>query len=531
MVAISGQQNPIEGGLGYVDLSFDKPVTAAAGLKIKYTLSGNATAGQDYLYPTARLNTDPNSANYQAQNIVYFAPGSTGGRIYLPGVQDAVAEGLETIQLNLVDNIETNNTGFTSTGYSLAANASQSHPQPQRLGLLRPRGGQSRPQAKQARPPCASMAVAIGYALSISEAATANSRELVFRTTCANGGLYQLDANASNDYLGLYLQNGKLISKLDASSLLSTANSNYADGNWHRVLVTIGSNSGHCLYVDGQLVASYGNQTRTSGGPFTSSFIGYNGNGGLTGSYFNGDIRSLRNWDQELTSNQATGLPTALPAAKNWLDFNSNRIVDYTAAAGSLASALTVEGSLQTITTTQVRATASNTAALQLKLTSQPTDSVTMVITATNATVASGASLTFTPSTWDTAQTVSLTGISNNQLATINASASSSDSHYNRSSTLTVLPFGWAGSQQLDLVEGGPVVAIVPIATISATNNSVEGQTQANKSGFDIVFSDPVPTGGGELLFTLNQGLTGNSIAKVDSKEFGAILSGHPPAR
>jgi len=69
-------------------------------------------------------------------------------------------------------------------------------------------------------------------------------------------------------------------------------------------------------------------------------------------------------------------------------------------------------------------------------------------------------------------------------------------------------------------------VAIVPIASISATNNSVEGPTKVDKSGFDIVFTDPVATGGGELLFTLNQGLTGSGIAKVDSNQVGANLSG-----
>ena len=527
VVSILSTVDPTEGSLGYVDLSFDKPVTSAAGLKLKYTLSGNATAGQDYLYPTARLNTDPNSANYQAQNIVYFAKGSTGGRIYLPGVQDAVAEGLESIQLTLVDNIETNSDSnpFSYTGYSIAANASQTTLNLKDSGYYAP-GVAITAQGKTGTAALRFNGSSDRLRTSISEAATNTSRELVFRTTSANGGLYQLNANATSDYLGLYLQNGNLVSKLGASSLLSTTAGNYADGNWHRVLVTVGSNGGHCLYVDGQLVASNSVQTSASGGPFSSSFVGYNGNGGSAGSYFNGDIRSLRNWDQELTSNHATGLPTTLPAAKNWLDFNSNRIVDYTAAAGSLASSLTVEGSLQTVTTTQVRATSSNTAALQLKLTSQPTDSVTMVITATNASVASGASLTFTPSTWDTAQTVNLTGISSSQQATITASASSSDSNYIRSSTLTVLPFGWSGSQQLDLVEGGPVVAIVPIASISATNNSVEGPTKGDKSGFEIVFTDPVPTGGGELLFTLNQGLSGNGIAKVDSKEFGANLSG-----
>jgi hypothetical protein len=525
VVSILSKVDPTEGSLGYVDLSFDKPVTSAAGIKVKYTLSGNASAGQDYLYPTARLSTDPNSSNYTAQNIVYFRAGSTGGRIYLPGVQDAVAEGLETIQLTLVDNVETNSNNFTYTGYSVAANASQTTLNLKDSGYYAP-GVAITAQGKTGTAALRFNGTSDRLRTSISEAATNTSREIVFRTSSANGGLYQLNANATSDYLGLYLQNGNLVSKLGANSQLSTTARNYADNNWHRVLVTVGSNGGHCLYVDGQLVASNSAQTSASGGPFTSSFVGYNGNGGSASSYFNGDIRSLRNWDQELTSNHATGLPTTLPAAKNWLDFNSNRIVDYTAAAGSLASSLTVEGSLQTVTTTQVRATSSNTAALQLKLTSQPTDSVTMVITATNATVASGASLTFTSSNWDTAQTVNLTGISSSQQATITASASSSDSNYNRSSTLTVLPFGWSGSQQLDLVEGGPVVAIVPIASISATNNSVEGPTKADKSGFDIVFTDPVATGGGELLFTLNQGLTGNGIAKVDSKEIGAILSG-----
>jgi len=525
VVSILSKVDPTECSLGYVDLSFDKPVTSAAGLKVKYTLSGNATAGQDYLYPTARLNTDPNSANYQAQNIVYFAEGSTGGRIYIPGVQDAVQEGIESIQLTLVDNIETNSNNFTYTGYSVAANASQTTLNLKDSGYYAP-GVAITAQGKTGSAALRFNGSSDRLRTSISEAATNTSREIVFRTSSANGGLYQLNANATSDYLGLYLQNGNLVSKLGASSQLSTTARNYADNNWHRVLVTVGSNGGHCLYVDGQLVASNSAQTSASGGPFTTSFVGYNGNGGSTGSYFNGDIRSLRNWDQELTSNHATGLPTTLPAAKNWLDFNSNRIVDYTAAAGSLASSLTVEGSLQTVTTTQVRATSSNTAALQLKLTSQPTDAVTMVISAVNATVASGASLTFTSSNWDTAQTVNLTGISSSQQATITASASSSDSNYNRSSTLTVLPFGWSGSQQLDLVEGGPVVAIVPIASISATNNSVEGPTKVDKSGFDIVFTDPVATGGGELLFTLNQGLTGSGIAKVDSNQVGANLSG-----
>ncbi|GIK56874.1 MAG: DUF11 domain-containing protein [Chloroflexi bacterium] len=84
---------------------------------------------------------------------------------------------------------------------------------------------------------------------------------LWFNTTCDNCGLLIADQGllgAGGYDRSLYLQNGNVCSFVDGAAFnetICTTGTNWADGQWHQVIHTLGS-SGNILYVDGDARAS-----------------------------------------------------------------------------------------------------------------------------------------------------------------------------------------------------------------------------------------------------------------------------------
>ena len=138
-------------------------------------------------------------------------------------------------------------------------------------------------------------------------------------------------------------------------------------------------------------------------------------------------------------------------------------LAPFTIADGVLAGVTITEAGGSTTVT---EAAGSRTDSYTLVLNSQPTASVTITVTSSDATAAtvSPATLTFTPSNWSSAQTVTVTGVddrvrSGNRPVTIRHSATSSHALYNGipipDVTATVVDTGTTAPSMLPAVELG----------------------------------------------------------------------------
>ena len=519
VLSVSDFKSPVEGSLGYVELTFSTPIPAG-GLRLTYSLgSGTASQGSDYLAPLARLSTDASNSAYTAQRLAFFPEGATKGRIYLSGLEDAIAETGETITLTIVPTTEVNNQGFAFQTYTVSPTAASATLTLADSGAYTP-GLALTAQGRTGTAVLPFDGVDDSLKLTWDEAKTGISREIVFRTSKANGGLFQIGSSSASYDRALYLVNGNLASYVDGSETIQTTGKNFADGNWHRLLFTLGSQGGHRLYVDGELLAA-GSRTGSSYSTQSAARLGYAAKAAAA-PFFAGEIRSLRSWSQELSAKQATGNASALPAASQWFDFNSNRIADLAAGAGDFTSGFTTTGGLSTTTTTSLQATSDNTATLQLKLTSQPTAAVTVQLKVSNASLGVS-SLSFNSSNWQTPQTIKLSGVATTDGASVVATATSMDPNYNgTSTTIIVLPYGSTASQELILSEGGALHTATPLVSISSVNSSSEGGTGI--SGFNLALTSPAPSQGLELFFTLG----GSAVSAAGSaNQDVTILADH----
>ena len=138
-------------------------------------------------------------------------------------------------------------------------------------------------------------------------------------------------------------------------------------------------------------------------------------------------------------------------------------LAPFTIADGVLAGVTITEAGGSTTVT---EAAGSRTDTYTVVLNSQPTASVTITVTSSDATAAtvSPATLTFTPSNWSSAQTVTVTGVddrlrSGNRPVTIRHSATSSHALYNGipipDVTATVVDTGTTAPSMLPAVEWG----------------------------------------------------------------------------
>ncbi len=123
---VTAGQNPTEGGsnesdLGWFTISSNKPAPNG-GLRIRYRITGgSATRGSDYYAPQATLST----ASFFAEDMVVLPTGSAETRIYISTIADAIREGNETVSLELVPNVETDDAGFTFQRYIVDSTSSQ----------------------------------------------------------------------------------------------------------------------------------------------------------------------------------------------------------------------------------------------------------------------------------------------------------------------------------------------------------------------------------------------------------------------
>ncbi len=127
LLALTAGQNPTEGGssdsdLGWFTISSNKPAPAG-NLVIRYQISGGtAQRGLDYEAPQATRTT---AADFKAEDIVVLQEGSSSARIYIASIADAIQEGDETITLKLIDNVETDSSGFQYKLYNIESANSQ----------------------------------------------------------------------------------------------------------------------------------------------------------------------------------------------------------------------------------------------------------------------------------------------------------------------------------------------------------------------------------------------------------------------
>ncbi len=135
-----------------------------------------------------------------------------------------------------------------------------------------------------------------------------------------------------------------------------------------------------------------------------------------------------------------------------------------------------------------------------VKLTSQPTQNVTVRVDTFT--------LTFTSSNWDTPQNVSLNGITSSRNLAV--TSTSNDSNYNnRTSNITINPDD--GIPNLNITEGeNPLPIIIPSVSILLENDTNEGSELAGV--FKLLLSNPAPSGG----LMINYQVTGTATPNVD---------------
>ncbi|MBD1194943.1 PA14 domain-containing protein [Vulcanococcus sp. Clear-D1] len=122
VLSIRAGQNPTEGGskesdLGWFTITSNVPIPKDL-FKVRYAISGGtAIRGIDYTAPQATLTT----ANFKAEDIVVMSQNSTEAKIYIAAIADAIREGTETVTVKLVQDLTTDDKGFSNYNYSIDA--------------------------------------------------------------------------------------------------------------------------------------------------------------------------------------------------------------------------------------------------------------------------------------------------------------------------------------------------------------------------------------------------------------------------
>ena len=133
-------------------------------------------------------------------------------------------------------------------------------------------------------------------------------------------------------------------------------------------------------------------------------------------------------------------------------------------------------------------------AVFQVKLTSEPTDTVTVSVLTDDGT-ASASSLSFDASNWDAFQAVTVSGLNtaDNVAANVDLGFTSNDSTYSGLiETLTVADS--TDDVKIRVTEGGTAQIVTPTVSVLATNDAIEGHI---KPGFFTISLDtPAPETG-----------------------------------
>ncbi|MFM7578712.1 MAG: Calx-beta domain-containing protein, partial [Microcystaceae cyanobacterium] len=144
----------------------------------------------------------------------------------------------------------------------------------------------------------------------------------------------------------------------------------------------------------------------------------------------------------------------------------------------------------------------------RLKLTSQPTQNVTVSIDTVT--------FTFTPTNWDTPQNVTLTGITSTRILSV--SSTSQDTSYKIGSSLTIKPND--GIPNLGVTEGqNPLPTTIPSVSIVWVSDTNEGSQLPGV--FQLLLSQPAPNEG----LTINYQVTGTATVNNDYAELSGIVN------
>ena len=111
--------------------------------------------------------------------------------------------------------------------------------------------------------------------------------------------------------------------------------STYAITNWHHVVLTIGSDRGGVLYVNGSSAATFSGAHNSGGLDMFSIAVDYDDSDGTAGNptqYSDGKIDEVAVWNDELTSAEVTAI------------YNSGNMLNVSSDSGNYASATNLQG-------------------------------------------------------------------------------------------------------------------------------------------------------------------------------------------
>ena len=359
------------------------------------------------------------------------------------------------------------------------------------------------------------------------------SIELWFKTTDESGTLIGADGS---DFWEVYLDNGQAVFDFETGNNNSTAavsSDTVNDGEWHHIAaVRTGSRTGD-LYLDGEYVASVSNSNNSS--IETTSDV-YIGSSTSSSNYFEGEIDEVRVWSDERSSDEINdNLDQSLVGDEDnliaYYNFDDDTATDLSDNGndGTVNGATSVDNDNENLTSdasfsdsiaydpfstgdatygieesqsvdlslenniaysagmaiadeygeevsadNEILLDADGNANFTLKLTSQPSDTVTVDF--------GDSSYDFDASNWDEPESISLQ-IDSDLAFTV---SSTNDSNYNFSGTLYVTDT--SDAVKLKVTEGGTELAetILPTVAITSTTDAYPDEDTAGEVSVEV---------------------------------------------
>jgi hypothetical protein len=142
--------------------------------------------------------------------------------------------------------------------------------------------------------------------------------ELWMKTAALNTGIFGVNEDGGGNDRNLYLNNGQLWARVYAGNGWNTGVT-LNDNQWHHIALTVQTGVGQKVYVDGNLVATYG-YDHSDFNWQTNFHIGYSSDMGN----FNGLIDNVRIWNtvrtqSELSANMYLNAPIGSGLVANYL--------------------------------------------------------------------------------------------------------------------------------------------------------------------------------------------------------------------
>ncbi|BAQ65142.1 FG-GAP-like repeat-containing protein [Geminocystis sp. NIES-3709] len=546
-ISITANSNPVpvEGGdYGSFTISLDESAIASITLSSTYTISGTAT----------------NNTDYTISGYTTIPAGSTSAIIYINPINDLNYDPNETITLTLTGNGINN--GYVIDSSKSSATLTISDPTPvvsiSSSGVVNPSESGIIGQFVISLNTTATSNFSLGYSLS----GASNDIILDNDTNPNNGSLgstIPIGIGESSKTIYVFAKDDFTYEANESFTftLLPTTPkvNNIALGTGYRV--DLSKNSRTLNIIDDEPIVTVTGVKNLQEGSDTGEFIGYvdiildravtkqpglsvyyNITGGSATQftdYFNSQGRLTSGSNAQnvvFIPNGAdsarlylSALPDAIAEATETItislinDQNPNTTPDY-AVGNNYALGNTITATVNitdsgyynpniaildragnaVTNTNPLEANSEGKVNFSVKLTSQPTQNVTVRVDTFT--------LTFTSTNWDTPQNISLNGITSTRNLTI--TSTSNDSNYNnRTSNITINPHD--GIPNLDVTEGeNSLPTIIPSVTILLENDTNEGSELAGV--FKLLLSNPAPSGG----LVINYMVTGTTTPNVD---------------